>query len=312
MHPTCHLAQPLADRSIGSGLDTAAPDPAVELASGWEYWPLPGESWCGGAESANIGTPEWLTLPAANHFSQVVTVTPRSGKHRIIPRYVLLVTMPGMPARTRALDDARRIWHRTESEVGDQLRTGRHILGLTLKQVGAAIGVSESEISRRELGKSRRLTGEKLAVHAAAVGLKLSVKLWPVGGGIRDAAQVRYIGAFIARVGRAWHVTLEAPIRLPGDLRAVDILLVAGSLRIAVEVVTRLADLQAQVRAAQLKARDVEATRLVLVVAGTHANRNVLAAARTSLVAGFDLDTRRLMADLAAGRDPGRDGIVVL
>ena len=172
--------------------------------------------------------------------------------------------------------------------------------------------MSPSEVSRRELGRSRRLTGQKLAVHAAAVGLKLSVKLFPLGGGIRDAAQARYIAAFVARVGRPWRVTLEAPIPLPGDLRAVDILLTSERARIAVEVITRLADLQAQIRAAQLKARDIGATRLILVIAGTHANRNAIASARSALLSSFDLDSRRLLADLAAGRDPGRDGILML
>ena len=217
-----------------------------------------------------------------------------------------------MASRTRALDEARRAWHRTAQEIGDQLRTGRHILGLTQTQLGAAIGVSPSEISRRELGRSRRLTGQKLAMHAGAVGLKLSVKLFPVGGGIRDAAQARYVAALVARVGRLWRVTLEAPIPLPGDLRAVDILLTSERARIAVEVITRLTDLQAQVRAAQLKARDIGATRVLLVLAGTHANRNALASARAVLLASFDLDSRRLLADLSAGRDPGRDGIIVL
>ena len=181
-----------------------------------------------------------------------------------------------------------------------------------MKQVGAAIGVSESEVSRRELGKSRRLTGEKLAVHAAAVGLRLSVSLWPAGGGVRDAGQARYVARFVARVGRAWRVALEVPMPQPGDLRAVDVVLTLGEVSIVVEVMTRLADLQAQVRAAQLKARDIGATRLVLVVAGTHANRAALAVTRTALVGAFDLDTRRILSDLAAGRDPGRDGIVVL
>jgi transcriptional regulator with XRE-family HTH domain len=196
--------------------------------------------------------------------------------------------------------------------IGNELRAARHVLGLTLIQVGDAIDVSASEVSRRELGKSRRLTGEKLAVHAAAVGLRLSIKLWPVGGGVRDAAQARYIAAFVARVGRAWRVTLEAPIQLAGDLRAVDVLLTNDHARVAVEVITRLVDLQAQVRAAQLKARDIGATRVVLAVAGSHANRRALAEMRLTLVASFELDTRRLLADLAAGRDPGRDGIVVL
>jgi hypothetical protein len=156
------------------------------------------------------------------------------------------------------------------------------------------------------------LSGRALARHAAAVGLKLSIKLWPVGGGIRDAAQARYAAAFIARVGRAWKIVLEAPIPTPGDLRAVDILMLAGPVRIAVEVITRLADLQAQVRAAQLKARDIGATRLILVVAGTNANRAALRGVQSTLISSFDLDTRRLLAELAAGRDPGRDGVIVI
>ncbi len=217
-----------------------------------------------------------------------------------------------MSTRTRATDDGRRLWQRLSLEIGDQLRTGRHIRGVTEKALGASIGVSQSEVSRRELGRAKSMSGAQLAVHAAAVGLKLSVKLWPIGGGVRDSGQARYIAAFVARVGRFWRVALEAPIPIAGDLRAVDVLLVAGGIRVAVEVITRLADLQAQIRTAQLKARDINATRLILVIAGTHANRNALLAVRPALVASFELDSRRLLRDLGAGRDPGRDGIVVL
>ena len=150
-----------------------------------------------------------------------------------------------------------------------------------------------------------------LSRHSAAVGLRLSVKLYPVGGGLRDAAQARHIANFLARIGKAWRVVLEATIPLPGDLRAVDVLL-DGPCRICVEVITRLHDLQAQIRAAQLKQRDIRATRLIIVVAGTHANRRALEDLRGTLVATFDLDTRRTLAQLANGRDPGRDAIVVL
>ena len=217
-----------------------------------------------------------------------------------------------MATKTQATHEARRLWVRTATDIGDQLRTARLVVGISQSALGASIGVSQNEISRRELGRSRRLVSESLAVHAAAVGLKLSIKLWPVGGGIRDAAQARYIAMFVARVGRLWQVTLEAPIEIAGDLRAVDVVLARGEVRIAVEVLTRIADLQAQVRSAQLKARDLGATRLILVVAGTHANRRELGAVGSTLISAFDLDTRRLLSDLAAGRDPGRDGIVVL
>ena len=199
-----------------------------------------------------------------------------------------------------------------ELEIGDQLRTGRHVLGLTQAHVARSLEISQSEVSRRERGRSATLAGRQLTRHAAAVGLRLSIKLWPIGGGVRDAAQSRYIAAFVARVGRSWRVILEAPIPIAGDLRAVDIVLKAPTLVIAVEVITRLADLQAQIRAARLKARDIGAGRLILVVAGTHANRAALRTVRRSLLESFDTDTRRILGDLAAGRDPGRDGIVIL
>jgi transcriptional regulator with XRE-family HTH domain len=217
-----------------------------------------------------------------------------------------------MPPRNRHADDARLRWHRVAARIGDELRAARHVRGLTIREVAAATGSSASEISRRELGRSPGLTGERLAMHAAVIGLKLSVNLWPTGGGLRDVAQATYIAAFVARVGRSWQVMLEAPMPIAGDLRAVDLMLTRGDVRVAVEVITRLADLQAQLRAAQLKARDIGATRQLLVVAATHANRRTLDAARASLVAAFDLDTRRVLRDLARGADPGRDAIVLI
>jgi transcriptional regulator with XRE-family HTH domain len=216
-----------------------------------------------------------------------------------------------MANRTRPLEQARQAWRRTALDIGADLRMARHVLGVTMRQVGTAIGVSESEVSRRELGKAPMLTGERLAIHAAAVGLRLAVKLWPVGGGIRDEAQARLIARFVSRVGRPWTVVLEAPVPRAGDLRAVDVLLTRPGVRIAVEAITRLADVQAQIRAAQLKARDIGATRLVFVIAGTRANRRALSDASPTLRPAFDLDARRLLADLAAGRDPGRDGILL-
>jgi transcriptional regulator with XRE-family HTH domain len=217
-----------------------------------------------------------------------------------------------MANRTRAIDEARRRWDRQRREIGDSLRAGRHVAGVTQAVVGSSIGLSQSEVSRRELGKAREFSARAMAIHAGAVGLRLSISLWPVGGAIRDAAQARHIARFVARVGRHWRTRLEAPVPLPGDLRAADILLSQGGLRIVVEVITRLADLQAQIRSVQIKARDLEATRLVIVVAGTHANRRAVAGAAATLVGSFELNSARVLADLAAGRDPGRDALIVL
>jgi transcriptional regulator with XRE-family HTH domain len=216
-----------------------------------------------------------------------------------------------MSTRTRAADQARHNWRRLCRSIGDQLKAARLIHGATQAQVAAALGLSQSEISRRELGLAPGISGLSLSLHAAAVGLRLSAQLWPVGAAIRDAAQARYIAAFVARVGVRWRVRLEATVPVPGDLRAADILLANDAARVVVEVLTRLTDLQAQLRSAQAKARDLDAPRLVIVVAATHANRRALAATRPTLADSFDLDSRAVIAALARGRDPGRDAIVL-
>lgn len=216
-----------------------------------------------------------------------------------------------MTIRTRPIDEARRRSIRTAHELGDELRAARHVAGLTQRRVAALIRSSQPEVSRRERGHRASIRLDRLITHGAAVGMRVSVKLWPVGGAIRDVAQARYIAAFVARIGRPWTVTLEAPVPIAGDLRAIDVQLRSSQGTIAVEVITRLADLQAQLRAAQLKARDARVTRLVIVVAGTHANRTAVAASRATIVPAYDLDARQVLRDLAAGRIPHRDALIL-
>ena len=196
-------------------------------------------------------------------------------------------------------------------EIADELRRARIAAGLTQAQIAATLGVRRAEISTIERADLGRANVELLTRHAALVGLRFSVKLYPIGGALRDGAQLRYINAFLQRVGAAWQSAIEVPMPLPDDLRAIDVVL-KGPCVIAVEVVTRLLDIQSIVRAAQLKQRDMGAARLIIVVSGTHANRRALAEARAVLATTFDLDTQRTMRLLAAGVDPGRDAIVVL
>jgi uncharacterized protein YgbK (DUF1537 family) len=99
---------------------------------------------------------------------------------------------------------------------------------------------------------------------------------------------------------------------LPGDLRAADGLATLPGCRIAVEAWMRLSDLQAQARAAELKRRDLSADRLVILIADTPHNRRMVRAAERVIRQSFPLGTRAIMTALAAGRDPGGDGIVVI
>ena len=173
-----------------------------------------------------------------------------------------------MASRTRAADEARRAWERNARELGDELRAGRHVLGVTQAEIGAALGISGQEVCRRELGRTRRMTGSQLAVHAAAVGLKLVVKLYPLGGGSATPRRHATSPPSSRASGRPWRVTLEAPVPIAGDLRAVDVLLASERARIAVEVITQAGRPPGTGASSQLKARDIGATRLILVIAG--------------------------------------------
>jgi len=184
--------------------------------------------------------------------------------------------------------------------------------GASQAAVALAVDASASEISRRELGSAPNVSVLALAEHAAALGLKLAINLYPVGGGIRDEAQLRYIHRFLERVSDVFQHEIEAVIPLPGDLRAVDVLLRAPGCVVAVEVITRFSDSQAEVRAARMKARDIGATRLIIVLAATHANRRALEAARPALAGAFDMDSRRVLGALGAGQAPDRDAIIFI
>lgn len=217
-----------------------------------------------------------------------------------------------MANRTRSVDEARRAWHQRRVSLGTDLRTSRVTSGASQTAVGVAIGVSASEVSRREHGEAPNVSVCSLSEHAAAVGLRLAITTYPAGGAVRDAAQLRYIHRFLDRVSDTFLRELEAVIPLPGDLRAIDIVLRGTGCLIAVEVITRLGDAQAQVRVARTKARDIGATRLILVVAATHANRRALDQARPALIGAWDFDTRRVLSALAAGRQPDHDAIILI
>ena len=81
---------------------------------------------------------------------------------------------------------------------------------------------------------------------------------------------------------------------------------------IACELWTRLADWQAQSRAALLKQRDLGADRLVIVLRASRANRAALREAGDGARHSFPIGTRAWLESLAAGRDPGGNGLVVL
>ena len=148
--------------------------------------------------------------------------------------------------------------------------------------------------------------------HAAAVGLKLYANAYPAGRRPLDAPQLALLEEFNRRLHPGWTRQLEVVVPLPGDLRAADELIRMHECSCTVEAITRLADVQAQVRSAHAKQRDLHADRLIFVVRGSHANRRVIRAVGPIVRELFPIDGRTAMRALAAGRDPGGDSLVVL
>jgi transcriptional regulator with XRE-family HTH domain len=132
---------------------------------------------------------------------------------------------------------------------GEELRTARLAAGSTMAEVGAAVGISSSEVSRIERGLARWVDLATLCRLAATTGLDLWMRTYPGGEPLRDIAHLRLGDAFVALVGPPLVVRSEVGIGDPRDLRAWDLTLTdpTGD-GCGVELETRLSDAQAQHR----------------------------------------------------------------
>jgi transcriptional regulator with XRE-family HTH domain len=217
-----------------------------------------------------------------------------------------------MATRTRPMYEAHRHSRWLLGEIGRELRLARHANGLRQSDVARLSGTSAARICRVEHGRIATLSVSALSRHAAAVGLKTSVKLWPTGRRLLDAPQLELLARFRRRIHRSWTWETEVPIPLAGDLRSADCRITIPGCAVLVEAYTRFSDWQAQSASAARKKRDLRADRLILLVGATHANRRAVAEASAVATGSFSLATKATLAALAAGRDPGADAIVVM
>ncbi|MFL5727682.1 MAG: helix-turn-helix domain-containing protein [Chloroflexota bacterium] len=217
-----------------------------------------------------------------------------------------------MVTRDRRADRGRREARRRLASIGDELREARLSAGLSQGRVAELVGVSHSEISRVELAQNERVPYETLAVIGAALGLDISIRAFPSGEPIRDAAQVRLLARFRARIAPELGWRTEVPIGTPGDRRAWDAEVRGASWRVGIDAETRLRDIQAVTRRVVLKARDDEADIVVLLVAATRHNRHILRLAADDLAGSFPVHGRSILAALASGTRPPGSGAVLL
>ena len=216
-----------------------------------------------------------------------------------------------MATNERARDRGLRQAARLRADLASELRDARLMAGLSQDHVARAVGVTQSAVSRAERGRHEGNSIEALAVHFAALGMRLSLKAYPVGSPVRDRAHLALLGRLRQLVSDAfgWHP--DALVGTTGDQRAWDVLL-SGPARIGVDAETRLYDIQAIQRRCQAKARDSGVDHIILLVADTRHNRRVLTEHAADLGAVFPLKARHIRGSLAQGRDPGASGVVWL
>ncbi|MEP7081609.1 MAG: helix-turn-helix transcriptional regulator [Chloroflexota bacterium] len=214
--------------------------------------------------------------------------------------------------RTDAVREADRLTSWLLQDIGREVRVARIASGLRQVDVARRLGTSPASVCRVEKGSIRALTVRRLERHAAAVGLRPFVKLYPAARRILDQPQLDLLADFRARLHESWAFSTEVVMPIPGDLRAADCRFSKLDCVCIGEAYTRISDFQAQSRAAQLKKRDLGADRLYLIVRGTTSNRRALADAGKLVQASFPLGTRHVIRALARGLDPGDDGIVLL
>lgn len=217
-----------------------------------------------------------------------------------------------MATRERARDRGNAAADLAAAEIGHEVRTARRNAGLSLRAAAASVGLDHSVFGRLERHELGNVTVRQLALACAAVGLRLSARTNPSGDPARDAGQLRLLQRFRARLPSTSPWATEVPMPMAGDLRALDAWTRLRGQTIGVEAETRPHDIQAVTRRALLKKRDAGLDRLILLIADTRGNRDLLAAHREDLRSMFPLDTREILRALARGEPPSADGIVIL
>jgi len=193
-----------------------------------------------------------------------------------------------------------------------ELHRARIDRGLSLKEVGAAVGLSESHVSRIERGLVPGASIAQWAQLYAVVGLELSVRAFAGGIPLRDQAHVALLSQFRTFLHRTWRWATEVPLPIPGDARAWDAMVSGPDCRYGVEAETAPKDSQALARRIQLKVRDGAVDGVILLLPRTRQTREFIEGAAGTLGPLFPIAGARALELLRAGVDPGGSAILML
>jgi transcriptional regulator with XRE-family HTH domain len=217
-----------------------------------------------------------------------------------------------MPSHVRRREEARQRGRSATATVLAELRAARLDRNVSGRLVADALGITTGQYSRLERGLTGGLTIEQATVALDAVGLDLSVRIFPGRSPLRDSAHAAVIDRLRARCHSTVRVLTEVP--LPGDReqRAWDVVLVGRDWQHHVEVETRPRDRQALERRMALKVRDGAVGGVSLVLLDSRWCRDFVRAGADALAARFPVPAAVALAALRTGHDPGAGSILLL
>ena len=195
-------------------------------------------------------------------------------------------------------------------ELGRELRECRLLAGISQAEHARVVGVHQTTIGRIERGELPSVSLQVLAECFAVLGHEFGARAFASGSPIRDAAHVDLLTRFRGRVSDSWHWSYEVPIGGAGDPRAWDAVISEGATRVPVEAETWLRDVQALLRRLDGKLQDAGGRHLVLVVADTRSNRDVVRAAGEIFRSAFPVSAAAALTALRDGRDPGGNALI--
>jgi transcriptional regulator with XRE-family HTH domain len=181
-----------------------------------------------------------------------------------------------------------------DRRVGRVVREVRIRRGWRQRDLATAASVSQSLISRIELGRLEHVSLDRLRVVGAALDIAISIDAWWRSGELDrlvdrgHASLVEYVVSQLHDLG--WQTRVEVTFNNFGERGSADIVAWHAATRtlLLIEVKTQIGDVQATVSTLERKVRilpdvlareegwDATTVARLLVVADTHANRSVV------------------------------------
>lgn len=217
-----------------------------------------------------------------------------------------------MGTRERAVDAGAARGRALTATVLRELRDGRLDRGIGGGDLARAVGISPAQYSRIERGLTDSVSIEQASILLAVVGLELSVRAYPSGEPLRDAAHAALIGRFRASLHSSLRLQTEVPFPSPDDRRAWDVMVLGGDWRHGVEAETRPRDRQALERRLALKLRDGNVSSMSLLLLDSRHNRDFVRAHGGVLAERFPIPGRRTLELLKAGVNPGGSSVILM